>query len=289
MKRQLLLCCTTLLLACEGGLNVDLTAVPPEDVSAAVVAVRGIVLHRPDDTDTEILFDSDLEIDTVALQRGETRSLLSQREVGTGDYSGISLLLRTTSQVLDSYLEQTDGGQVPLLQVAGSSARASQSFNVQEDEEIGVTVSLDLRSALRPAPNAAGDRLIAPRLHLVESSRGATLSGNVDETLFESEACAREAPTDSGRVIYIFQGSNVIADDLDGIDPEPLTTALISAQATTADYVAAFLPAGDYTVALSCVADLDNPTVNDELGFLSSQNVSLAAGESQTLNFTATP
>ena len=63
--------------------------------------------------------------------------------------------------------------------------------------------------------------------------------------------------------MYIFAGSNVTPDDIDGAAADPVATAPVE-QNATGDYVyRTLLPAGIYTVAFTCHAGNDDPEVDD--------------------------
>ncbi len=274
-----------LLTACEGSLNLDISATPPEAVNAAVLRITGLSLERTDGTLLDIDLNPAVEIDALKLDRGAISTLLSAHELAAGDYAALSLRLSATTQTLDSYLEAADGGQAPLVLSAGSAATANQGFSIRQDETTSLTLHFDLRSSLLPASNAAGDRLIAPRLRLVELADSGSVSGRVADALLATGDCASDADPARGQVIYVYSGLDISPDDLDGISPDPLTTALITPSELNADYVVSFLPSGDYTLAISCDADLDDPDRDDSLSFVATRNVSITAGSTSSVHF----
>lgn len=275
----------TALAGCEGAVNIDISATPPEGVESAILRVQTLRLNREDGTTQDIDLGDDLEIDLVNLSQGRTRALLSNEELSTGTYTGATLLIEAESDTLDSRLSYSDGSEVSLILRAGSSLTAQNRFSVNEDEDTRVTLHLDLRSALLLDANSAGDRIIAPRMRLIANDDAGSIAGNVDEQLLTEGGCDNDNDPQRGEVIYVFSGSNITADEIDGSTPEPLTTALINLDAANADYVAAFLPAGDYTLALTCSADLDDPLRFDGILFVTTRNASVSAGQTTTLNF----
>lgn len=273
-----------LLCACEGQVSIQLSATPPEDLNAAVLQVRGVSLERDDGGREELLLGNERQIDTFTLDRGALTSLFSDKDVTAGDYSGIELLLSAKSQVLDSYLEASNGGETPLRLSTGSRAFASEGFSVRDDKTTRLVLHFDLRSSLLSAADSNGDRVIQPRLRLLEEADAGSISGDVDVQLFSATGC--DTSSETGRVMYVFSGHDVSPDDLDGQDAEPLSSALIRAASNQADYVVAALPPGDFTLAASCNANLDDPTTDDPLNFVTQGNVTLTAGSNATLNFT---
>lgn len=275
-----------LLAACEGDINIDLSATPPQGVNAAVLRIEAVELIPEGGTARRVAISPPLDLDMRDLDRGQVARLISGAEIDTGTYTGVRLLLVAQPQTLDSFIENADGGEQSLVLAAGSSSLATGRFSLREGETTGVTLHLDMRSSLAPSNNPADDRPLSPRLRLVEDGDAATISGDVETALLTASGCDSDNDPLAGEVIYVYSGSNVVADDLDGLFPEPLTTALIRRDDPAADYVVPFLPAGDYTLAVSCVADLDNPNVDDALGFAATRNASVASGGALTLNFT---
>ncbi len=282
-KFALLFAGTGLLCACEGRVSIQLGATPPEDWSAAVLQIGGVALERADGGREVLDLDSDRQIDTKSLARGVLTTLLKDQDIAAGDYIGIELLLAAEPQTLDSYLEASDGGQTPLRLSSGSRAFASRAFSLRDDEDIALTLHFDLRASLLSEADSNGDRLMTPRLRLVESGDKGSISGDVDVQLFRAAGCAEE--TEQGRVMYVFSGHNVVPDDLDGQAADPLSSGLIRASDTQSDYVIAALPAGAYTRAASCDADQADPVRNDTLNFVAQRNVTLDAGTVTTQNF----
>ena len=62
--------------------------------------------------------------------------------------------------------------------------------------------------------------------------------------------------------MYIFAG-DVMPDDVDGIDPDPVATAPVE-QDSAGDFVyRTVIAPGDYTVAFTCQAANDDPSVDE--------------------------
>ena len=78
------------------------------------------------------------------------------------------------------------------------------------------------------------------------------ISGTVANELATATGCSP--------AVYVYAGSNYLAGD-EGSATAPLTSALVALDEVsgTYRYTAAFLPPGDYTVAYTCDAALDNP------------------------------
>ena len=272
------------LLACEGAVNIDFSATPPEDVDSAILRIKTVRLLGENENNQDIDLAQNFDVNLLATDRGSVRRLISNEEIPAGTYSGIELVLEAESDTLDSYLNQ-NGEKTSLIVRAGRDTQASNSFRIKDEENSTITLHFDLRSSLLRDATADGDRELIPKLRLVDNDDSGTLSGDVATELLQQQGCDDDNDPSLGEVIYVFSGNNIVIDELDGQNAEPLTTALISRDAANADYIAAFLPAGSYTVAVSCNAELDDPLQDDGISFIASDTATITAGSSTTLNF----
>ncbi len=284
MNRLLPVLLCLLISACEGRVGISLSATPPEELNAAVLRITAIDLRRDDGSTVSINIDPDRDIDLLALDRGAVTALISDREIGAGNYTGLTLQLAMASSVRDSYIEDSSGAEFPLVLRSGATTTAAEDFSIRDEEDTQLTVHFDLRSSLLFGETSAGERQLSPRLRVIENGKAGTISGNAASTLLGDAGCATTADEQAGTVVYVFAGS-VTPDDLDGVAPNPLSTALLRSSETQDDYVAPFLPAGSYTLALTCEADLDNPLSSETIRFIASATATVRAGETTTLNF----
>ena len=90
-----------------------------------------------------------------------------------------------------------------------------------------------------------------------------------------------------GGAVYAFAGADATPDDLDGAAAEPYatTSVVLDSDSGQFSYALRFLPAGDYTLALSCRGNEDELGTDDDLEFGTAQSVSIEAGEVLQHNF----
>ena len=294
--RTLALAATAGMLGCEGNLQINLTDAPLDEATEINVRITGIELTRSDDSTERVDFEP-RTVDLTELSRGRTTLLIDSDEIGEGTFSAVSLILDAPGgQASPSRISLTAGGDFALALVANATARAEGTFTVEEDETTTITLDFDARaSVLSPAENSDDYRL-SPRLRLVVNDDAGTVRGTVDADLLIADTCDNSntgGNTDgngnsTGNAVYVFSGNNVTPDDLDNVGVEPLTSAAVEPASSGGDpdYGAAFLPAGDYTLALTCTARLDEADVNnDDVLFVSTQNVTVTAGQTRTANF----
>jgi hypothetical protein len=134
------------------------------------------------------------------------------------------------------------------------------------DFDFRKSITLTDPQSVAPRPDYAYK--LRPTLRIVDTALAGTFSGEVDGTWLESMTGAPVGsdPTGSGALVY----------------------------------TAAYLPAGDYTAALTCDFESDDPTIDQanttggtptpEVIFLDQQNVTVAAGmTTKNVNFPSTP
>ena len=277
-----------LLAACgEGGVIISLTDAPVDDLTAVSLQVTAVELQRTDGS-TERIDITDRDIDLLALTAGNSTQLASRDEVTAGSFSGVRLFLNANPGVIDSFVTERSGGQVSLLDEG--DLFADGAFEVDDEDTTRVTIDVDLRRGLRAPAAAGGDYVLVPALRLVRDDAVGTVRGTVAASLVTADGCDVEGePTGVGNVGYVFTGT-VTPDDIDNLVPDPLSSArvVLDADSGDFDYVAAFLPAGDYTLAFTCQGELDEPTSSDAVVFSATALVTVTAGASSTANLTAT-
>ena len=257
-----------ILTGCEGRVTIDMAADAPADpdIAQVQIPVRGVEFSKSDGT-TETLEFRDTElIDFMDLLDGEPVRLFTDEDVGDGDYTGVRLLI---DEEEDATVTLADGTAFPVAVAEGDYAPAAFSVEEEDSSSDSFTLSLDLRQSLS-FDDDADEYTLEPRLRSVPSGDAAQISGNVTVT------CPTGTSLAEGGAVYLFTGEDATAVDRVGDTGPFATTGLrISGLAGTATYALRFLPGGDYTVALTCAGDLDDPLTDDEVNFETADNVQL--------------
>ncbi len=292
MKRNtyIALAAATVLTACGGGdssngttgeLSLGITDGPVENASAVVVAFSSVELHGAENKVIE--FD---ELQTINLldYQGEERVLLLDGETFTaGDYQWIRLGVDETA----SYIE-VDGLQYELDIPSGSQAglRMNRGITIGAGSSSDFTIDFDLRKSI--TQEGTGDYKLRPTLRLVNNLEVNTINGTVDASLVTDEGCNNGDNDDIGNAVYLFEGQDAIAQDLQGNEGDPLVSATVNYNGESQQYefVLGYVPLGDYTVAFTCDASLD---VNDEdnsevVSFSDGVNVSVVAENESSIS-----
>ena len=272
----------SLLCACEPSFNVDLVATPlTQDGSSVTLNLDGAVMRKQDGSSEELTRGSTGQFRFTEDQELLPTDLLSNSDIGGGEYSGIRLLLAddvgsvTRPLVADEDIDATDAP--PLV--------ADVNFMIDEDEDdtVSLLVALDLPLSLSENADSAGFTL-DPVFRAMDSSDAATVRGTIPASRFAPVAC-----TNGTAVVYAFKGLDVTADERDGTAAEPLATAPVPAGsvAATRAYRIDFMPPGDYTLALTCDGQRENGRLAADPGmvFQPGPEVSLEAGQDLVQNF----
>jgi len=232
-----------------------------------------------------------LKVDLLTLQHGNVKTLISNKDIPLGTYDQLKVHVTESSYIV------MDGGTFP-LKVPSNELKLG-GFTALPNVEAAYTLEFDLRKSL---VDPVGQSLIflKPRgVRLVANSDVGTLEGTVDASLLEASQCAVKTDMNTGNAVYIYSGQGYdlanLGDDADSPvntdEVSPLTTAAVTFdQASNSyHYQAGYLPAGDYTVAFTCLAQADLPESDEgpEQGFelMQAKETSVSAGNGSQVNF----
>ncbi len=259
--------------------SLKVTDAPLDGVAKVVISFASVEL-RSDALNTALLitFNTPKKMDLLSLQGLTTAELLNELEIPAGVYSEIRL--RVIDDFPSTYVELDGGGIRELKVPSGSSSglKIKGTWSIAEGQSSAYTIDFDLRKSIKKA-GASGKYIMNPVLRLVEDSTIGHIRGTLSVTYLTAQGCNLSDP-DSYRAVYVFEGAFVVPDDIDlsdNGDIDPVTTATIVFDTNSGDYLyeAAFLPPGDYTVAYTCNANLEDPEDNEDLLFFGQQNATV--------------
>ena len=269
-----------------GQLSIAITDAPVDYATEVVVTIDAVELKPTDGTPVLIEFDA-RQIDLLFLQDGASTVILNRETVPAGEYNWIRLQLHgDPGTVDDSYVMFEDGSMHPLVipSFDQNGLKLVSGFVVPVNGHGSYTLEVDLRAALHAPPGQNGDFFLRSALRIVDNTMVGEIAGTVSSDLIDADAeCT------SGNAVYVYEGFNVIPDDVDLVDSddaEPVTSSIVKLNETTGDYeyVAAFLHAGDYTVAFTCQAGDDDPDLDDTIIFTAMDNATVVAGETTVVH-----
>ncbi|MDQ2075745.1 DUF4382 domain-containing protein [Marinimicrobium sp. ABcell2] len=268
--------------ASSGTMSMDITDAPVDSANKVVVQFDGVVVGSSSDSGRKIIeFDEPVSLDLLTLQGQNSASLFTHETLAAGVYEYIQLMITAEANgELTSYIEYEDGTQAELFIPSGgaSGLKLHGPFHVEAGESHEFVVDFDLRKSVH-YHHSMHSAILRPALRIVDKASATHIRGEVEESRITGAHCSTHA------AVYVFEGSDAQPDEL-GSDNEPLTSALVQATANGGfEYEVGFLAPGDYTLALTCQADLDDPEYgNDGIVFEHSANVSLEAHIELELN-----
>ncbi len=276
----------------QGTVEVGISDAPVDNAEAVVVHFTQATLHGPDGNTIIAITDPvtglpGRSIDLLLFQSGQWSGFFSQT-VTAGNYSWIRLEIDFTK----SYI-QIGGAQYALscTSCSNNGLQLNRSFTVPADATLALMLDFDLRKSITLPNNGSQIYKLRPTIRIVETAASGSVSGTVDPTLVASLG-----GDITGCSVYVFNGSNATPDDIyipfSGSLPVTQNNPVSSTRvitATNGDYIytAAFLPAGNFTVALTCDAKTDHADTDDTLTFASPINTSVLAGQTSTVDFPA--
>lgn len=280
LSRATLLVLFGLLAGCQGEVTMDLATDLPADpnISQVVANVRGLEFTTSGGGTETLEFSDSEAMDFIAMatDNGVVR-LFTSEELPEGNYTGVRLLF-DEDRSDDAFVALSNGTQLPLNLAEADYAPLSFDVADNEDSSESFTLVLDLRQSL--SFNDDNDEYtLTPVMRSVVTEDASRIDGNVSVTCPGSESLGAGA-------VYLYQGRDVTPDDIDGIDVEPFATSpVFTAQGGGSFfYSLRFLPAGDYTAAVTCRGNDEDPVVDDDLAFRNETNVGLDDSENVTLD-----
>lgn len=264
------------LTGCEGTFTGDLATDAPADPDIAEVRVSllGLEFQKSGGDTTTLEFRAPEPVDLLEFAEGEALRLFTDEPLPDGTYTGVRLIFDDGDDV-DGTVVDVAGGEFPLV-LDDDGAYDEVGFTVTDDENSShaVTLTLDLRQSLA-FDETDDEYTLTPVARAVKSSKAARIAGLVTFDCADAEALER------GGAVYLFAGSDVVPDDLDGAGAEPHATTRVSRDAASGDfsYTLRNLEPGDYTLALTCEGDQDELGQDDGLSFHDVRNVGLQEDE----------
>jgi hypothetical protein len=295
MKRILATAALTALLAACGSdndnsgpakLSLSVTDAPVDSAEAVVVSFSGLELLPGDGGEAvSFEFDPPLSIDLLQLQGDNSAFLIQDADIEPGVYDELRLIIDTENAScnnlaapFESYIT-IDGTDYPLVVPSGGSSglKVFGPITAAAGGSAAYTIDFDLRASIAER-GVTGCYNLRPVLRVVDNAEVGTLVGSVDPALLTDSTCTADPVTGAGAAVYIYEGAGVVPDDADGIDPEPLTSALLTpVEGGAFTYEVGFLLAGDYTAAVTCQAGDDEVATDDEISFAAVADVAISA------------
>jgi hypothetical protein len=216
------------------------------------------------------------QLDLLDYLGRNTLTIITGLEMDVGSYSSIQFNILDTD-INFSYVLESDDAQKQIN--VASSILSVSGFTLSAGSESYV-VDFNLAQALQYRSLEDDYLLATDGIRVEDTTTAARLSGSVDSSLFNSVSpCDEKEEPESGNRIYIYSGINladgsladVYTDNSSTVVPD-VVVAPFAVGSLYDDpvlggwqYIFGFLPAGNYTLAMSCNALDDDPVEYDEI------------------------
>ena len=278
-----------------GTLTIILTDAPVDDVTEVWVEFSGVTLQpQGGGSAIEIPFPGPLTVDLMSLTDGISETLLASEPIPAGAYNWVELHVNAEfdGNDTDSYVTTDIGGQEEVeLEIPGGAQtglRFVSGLTITADQETSFLIDWDLRMGLVNPPGQPG-YFLRPALRIIDMTQFGTLSGSVEASLVMDMSCTNDLNADTGNAVYVFSGSDVVPDDIDDVDPNPVATAAVSQDQAGQYRYELLLSPGVYTAAFTCQASDDHADVDDSIlmpiAFVQRTNVTVVNGGTVILDF----
>jgi hypothetical protein len=273
-RRAAALIATMALAGCEGQATFDLATTAPADPRILNVFVDVTGIELTGGGTQALMFDDPVRIDLVEYQDGNAFRLFTDEELDDGRYTGVRLLFSSDDDDdRDDVVRRVDGD---FELTVGESAVAEVGFTVDKDDSSrdDIVLTLDLRQSLVFDDDERAYTLV-PLVRAVRAEDAGQIVGVV------SASCPGGSTLAQGGAVYLFSGEDITPDDRDGQGVEPYLTTRVGADGTN-NFAFRYVPAGNYTISLTCDGDDDDPASDDDLRFRATANVRVRAEQSVT-------
>lgn len=272
-----------------GFVTISITDAPVDIATEVRVQFNGIEFMPADSSSNQepilVMFDEPVSIDLLELQGNKSKTLLTNEILPTGQYDWIRLKITAIKDgIMDSFIRLVDGSVYELDMPSGLEVglKIVGGLEIIANTPSSKTIDFDLRKSIIML--GFDDFKIKPSLKLVSNDKSGTIEGAVNMKKLISSSCSDLDP-DTGNAVYLYEGFNVEPDDVDGRDPEPVASSLVTLNDATGNYEYSFgfVPFGKYTVVMTCTSDLDDPDSDDVLDFSTTKNINITSTNAKIL------
>ena len=251
-------------------LDLKITDAPVKGAENVVIKFTAVEI-KPKGGDVILFSIDDGSIDLLKLPGSIADTLLEGVELEPGDYEWIKLLVDVESgKGLDgSYINILKDSKITLHELtipggAESGLKIFHNFSVKGGSKADFTIDFDVRKSV---VDSGDEYKLKPVLRLVNTAK----AGHIGGTVKANYGCA-----DFGDV-YVYEGKDAVLSDMSD-SGGPIASSVVGVGSNPDLYKyfeIGFLPMGNYTIAHTCDASIDDPELDDNITFNSSQNVSV--------------
>jgi hypothetical protein len=244
-----------------GQMALSVGDAPVDGAQKVVVEFTGVELVPNSGNPVDITFASPKTIDLLN-QSGTASAQLFSQQIPSGSYGQIRLTVVADGDPSHSYIVLSDGTMHGLLIPSGAETglKLVSGFTVPASGVVDYSIDFDLRKSVTCPPGQAPVCLLKPAERLVDNTTVGNIQGSVDPAL---------VPIGCTPGVYLYNGTVTAPEDINSAAPstdtnQPLASRVpVAGSATPYYYQFTFLPPGNYTLAFTCEAAMDNPDQAD--------------------------
>jgi len=218
-------------------------------------------------------------IDLKQYTGSDSIELVKGISIEAGDYTQLRLIMSDGSYGTDAETNEKIGVTVP------SNELKLDGFTATIGGTVDFTLEFDLNKSMTNPVGQAGYFLKPRGVRLVNNNEAGHIDGTVAETLLIDNLCT---PLSDSSVniasVYMYEGADVAIEALEdnGGDennnlPYASAAVIFDSEQTSYNFEIGFITVGEYTIALTCDTE-DNPEIDENISFITSQNISVVAG-----------
>jgi hypothetical protein len=261
-----------------GVVSIGITDAVVDSAEEVWVQFTGISIQPSAGDTIDFTFDSAKNINLLSLQGTTSADLIRDAVIPLGSYDWIRLHVNANNDgVNDSYIKLDDGSVHELWIPSGSQTglKINSGFELAAADDLKLMIDFDLRKSV---VESNGDYTLRPTLRMVDISNTGSVSGTIDAAQVTAANCSDADPL-TGNAVYLFEGADAATEDLRNGNQGPLTSASVELNVSSGEYeyMMAYVPAGNYTLAFTCQADMDDPAANDNIVFNTTENITVTA------------
>lgn len=245
----------------------------PFDHAARVDVWLNAVHVKPADGDWIEIPTKPTIMGLASLQGTKSLALVTDVDLPPGDYSAVRLIVDETRSEVE--LISGLGGGIYDLDIptgANPGLIVNEPFTIHDNQPTELVLDIDLRGSVIEygTPLIKQYRLL-PRVRVAHGNNYGHIRGKVDSSLLDAGSCS-DSDSLTYNAVYVFKGHDARLTDIKpgNSNGDLVTTSKINWDEGTKSHIyeAGFLPTGDYTIALTCNADRDDPERNDDVSDL---------------------
>jgi hypothetical protein len=264
-----------------GQMKLSVGDAPIDTAQKVVVEFTGVELLSNSGSPVNINFATPKSIDLLN-QSGTASAQLFDQPIPAGMYQQIRLVVVADGDPSHSYIILSDGTMHGLQIPSGAETglKLVTGFNVPASGVVDYTIDFDLRKSVTCPGGQAPACFLKPAERLVDNTTVGNIQGVVATT---------SIPTACTPAVYLYNGTVTMPEDYNSTAPATDSNQPIASKVPALDtagayyYQFTFLPPGNYTVAYTCQAALDNPDQIDASVMFSSIKTGITVAAKQTM------